>query len=186
MINKEKIRPIYTRLQGYLDQAPKLINPYDNTDDESLWIDFHKTLEELKELTQKNYTKFTIPLEPAYSGGNLMKISSYRAKLSGLINELYGEYFSDEISPMGKVPTTIIQQSQTQSQSTLIQLIVDISSKIEKGILDTEDQNEKDFLGKLKENLPTITNAIQLIGLMLNLANQYGISIFSLNKFFGL
>lgn len=182
---KDKVRPIYTELQGYLSQAPELRLPSDTSRDESLWNNFHKTLDELHELTDNDYDKFKIPLTQSSSGEyHYMDISSYRSNLGGLINRLYGECFSDEISPLGGVPNTIIQQTQSQSQTTLIQVVLDISSKIEKRLLETQSKAEKSFLEKLKAQLPNITSAVQALGMILNLANQAGVDISTLHKIF--
>lgn len=182
MMSKEKIRPIYSELQGYLAQAPK-------TDDsffqEKEWEQYNNTVDELNKLTDKDYNKFK--LEPARGGyGEIfVRLETYCQKLGGLIARLHGEYFSDEVVPFAEMPSTIITQSQNQNQSVHVQLLLEVNNLIhEKLNKAKEGSKEKKFLEKIKGSLASVKNVSQLVTLLVTSAHQLGITIEQLKDLF--
>ena len=128
---KEKIRPIYSELQGYLSQAPKKDNVFF---EEAVWERYNTTIHELNDVSGKNYDSYLV--NPRKWGEDLaVEVLDYRTKLGGLIARLHGEFFADESAPFSGMPTTIISQSQRQNQSFQIQMLLEIQSKIDEKII---------------------------------------------------
>ncbi len=178
-MEKEKIRPLYAELQGCLTQAP------DKTDwfgDKSIWEHYNGTVNLLNEVTGKNYSRYCISPEP---GKTAIRGSAYRQKIGALIAHLHGEYFSDEPAPFSGMPSTIITQTQQQSQSVLIQMIFDFQDKIEQSMGKyTDGSKEKTFLQKLKGSIRNITDFTQMVLAVSQLAKDCGISVEDLGKIF--
>ena len=61
-MDKEKIRPIYSELQGYLSQTP-LPDKSDIIHDASVWKQYNESIDELNEVTTKDYSRFRIEPE---------------------------------------------------------------------------------------------------------------------------
>lgn len=180
---KDKVRPIYSELQGYLSQAPVIKESYDTTDDKSLWQQFNNTIDELNSITGKDYSKFRII--PLHEQSDYIRISEYRTKVSGLISRLHGEYFADEIAPFSGSPATVITQNQTQQQSMHLIMLLEIQSKIDEKLNKNEVEGKgRDFLQTLKSTLSTIKDTTQLIQLILSTAKSFGITIEQLSKIF--
>ena len=100
---KDKIRPIYFELQGYLSQAPTRESGLIFED--RVWNQHNQTVDELEEISSKKYTRYRInPNVINWNGVNRPCITSqvYRTILGGLISRLHGEYFPDETSPINK------------------------------------------------------------------------------------
>jgi hypothetical protein len=95
---KDKVRPIYFELQGYLSQAPA---QKDNVIFESqVWIQHNITIDELETVTSKKYERYRLHPESSQYGSDAISIQAYRTILGGLISRLHGEYFPDEVSPI--------------------------------------------------------------------------------------
>lgn len=179
---KEKIRPIYFELQGYLSQAPELKNPADRTEDKTLWDQVNNTINELNTVSGKNYDNFK--LNPVFINQrgliphHAIKISAYRLKLGGLIARLHGEYFSDEPAPFSGMPTTVISQTQQQTQSFQVQMLLEIQSKIDERVSKfDEGSKERTFLEKIKSSLVSVKNITELIMLILATGKGLGLTI---------
>ena len=183
---KNKIRPIYQELQGYLSQTPVPDKPYITTEDESLWSQMNLAIDELNEITGKNYDRFKItPKGTAMSGTAYIELTAIRSKLGGLIDRLNGEYFSDEDRPFGRTPTTIITQSQAQEQSTQVVVLLEVQEKILERLKDNQiAPEEKRFLQKLKDNLSGVRDFIELIRLILITAQDTGLDLENLTRVF--
>jgi len=179
---KEKVRPIYSELQGYLSQAPKDENS--NIYNESIWAMVNDSVEELNQKTGSDYKKFKIsPLNGHF--GPEVQIKEYRAKLGGLISRLHGEYFFDEPTSFSGMPNTIITQHQIQNQATYVQVLLDIQSKIDEKLQEyKEESKEKTFLEKVKNSLSKIGNVVELIGLILKTGKEVGLTIEQILKVF--
>jgi hypothetical protein len=108
---------------------------------------------------------------------------TYRQKLGGLISHLHGKYFADERAPFSGGPSTIITQSQQQSQ--FIQMVLDMQSKIDEQMPHfSEGSKEKGFLQKLKSSLSSISDVTQLLNQLFKLAKEFGLNIDSVSKIF--
>lgn len=186
---KDKIRPTYSELQGCLSQAPVAKNPSDSTDDKTLWELFNITIDDLDKITGNDYNKYKISpntqrVEGYPNGITDIKISEYRTKLGGLISRLHGEFFYDEPAPFSGVPSTVVTQNQNQQQSTYITMLLEIQDKINAQLPETKTEEEKNFLQTVKSSLSTIKNATELIQIILNTANTFGIGIDKLQQIF--
>jgi len=186
---KEKIRPIYSELQGYLSQAPKLESLLDRSSDSVLWTQVNNAINELNSVSGKNYDNFKINPEFMNQSGMVshqyVKISAYRSKLGGLIARLHAEYFADEIVPFSGMPSTVITQQQTQSQVTYVQILLDIQSKIDEKLRGyKEGSNEKNFLEKVKDSLSKVGNIVELLALILRTGKEFGLTIEQVLKLF--
>lgn len=183
MAMKGKLRPIYHELQGYLSQAPA-----DGAVvfDSSVWELINQTIGELKSITNENYDRYKIKeLKTSQSGGQFMDSQAYRAKLAGLISRLHGQYFHDEPPPFTGMPSTVITQQQSQNQSTLIQILLDVRSKIDEKLREyTDESPQRTFLQKVKDPLSKVGNVIQLFSLIFNTAKEVGLSTEQLSKLF--
>ncbi len=185
---KDEVKPYYGQLKSMLSQAPPLTAI--NTNDSELWTTFNGVIEKLNHYTKEHkYNSFTlVPIHHAGGNGFLpstkLPISTYRAKLGGLIGFLHEEYYSNEPEPFSGTTGTIINQSQSQQQSQTIQLaVLQIQEKIlQKLTDDTLKPNERDFLTKFKESLPTITNIFQLLITLVKLAKEFGVDINTLSN----
>ena len=178
MAEKEKIRPIYSELQGYLSQAPSEKTTSDATYDSSIWNQFNAAIDELNNISGNNYDRFKIHPETGGAGVAHVYILTYRSKLGGLISRLHGEFFSDEAAPFSGMPTTIISQNQQQTQSFQIQMLLEIQSKIDEKIPKfDEGSKEKRFLERVKGSLASIGNITQLVTLLLKVAQDIGLTI---------
>lgn len=185
---KNKIRPIYSELQGYLTQAPP-IGEHGNTttSDDTLWKQFNITIDELNIITGKAFTKFKVIKIERGQNGQYIKVSNYRQKLGGLISHLYGEYFSDEQSPFSGMPSTIINQNQSQNQSQSLSIILELQEKIINEIpKHKEGTKERNFLEKFKPGLSTIKSVTDILSLALKIGADFGLDPATIRRLLGL
>ncbi len=179
---KEKVRPLYLELMGYLSQAPSLEHSY-YLSDATLWNQYHTTIDELNGLTKKDYKRFKISNILGRNNRQEIANSEYRNKLSGLIMRLYGEYFSDEVQPFSGQPSTIV--TQTNNQSVQVAILLDFQSFIDKKLYSADlEEKEKNFLQKVKNALPNIKSSVELVGLVISIAKDLGLNIEQIFKLF--
>lgn len=181
-IDKNRIKAIYGELQGYLSQTPKPNSPTDIFATNSSWERYNKAIEELSKITGGDYMRFLIRPK-RQDGYEIVHIEDYRQALNGFINTLHAQYFAEEPQPFGGSPTTVISQTQYQSQS--IQMLLDFQSKIDKTLQGLqEDSPKKKFLEKLKGSLSTIKNVTDLFSLVLKLAKDFNLKMSDLASIF--
>lgn len=173
---KEKIKPIYSELQGYLSQIPNKSDSYA----QELWNQPNKAIDELITISGKDYSRFkTSPLQGQL--GQFIRVESIRTNLGGLISKLYGEYFSDEQPPFSGMPSTIINQTQTQNQS--INILLEIQEKIISEIPNhKEGTKERTFLEKVKSTLPNIKTTTDIFSNILKIGSELGLHISDIIK----
>lgn len=186
---KDKIRPIYNELQGYLSQAPEASSGRERIyDDTSLVNQLNLSIQELEQITQKDYSRYKERIQTTpwdRSVRQFFDLLSYRSKLGGLISRLYGEYFSDESAPFSGMPSTIINQHQSQGQITHVQILLDFQSKIDEKIRNyTDGSKERTFLEKIKGALSHAGNVADLFRLILQIGKEVGLSIEEISKIF--
>lgn len=183
---KKKVRPLYNELQGYLNQAPTAKYLSETFDDRDQWEYMNRAIDRLNTVTGKNYDHFKI-VEGTFEGLNgrikVVRVTNLRTTLGGLINNLHGEYFFDEPSPLTGVPSTVITQYQNQQQSVNV-LILEMQRKIDEKLPTTEDEKEKGFLKKLQGVLPTVTTGIGLVKSVFDLAAQMGLDPHQISRLF--
>lgn len=185
MTNKEDIRPIYSELQGYLSQAPeeaKIQLIYDK----NLWDQANQAIDELSRISGEDYNRFKMTPGRLRSSARLtIEVGTYRTKLGGLISRLHAEYFSDEPTPGSGTPSTVFSQTQQQSQSFQIELLLQIQSKIDEKLHKFEEgSKERTFLEKLKGSLSSVKNIVGLIALLTKMASECGLTIEQLKELF--
>lgn len=179
---KDKIRPLYSELQGYLSQTPDYSSNQTEIYEESTWSQFHSTIDELNQVSGKSYDKFKVVSLNAHGGGAFVRIMEYRTKLGGIISRLHAEYFNDEPAPFSGMPSTIIQQNQNQSQN--IQVLLEIQSLIDKKLSDTTDVVEKSFLQRIKDSLASVKSVNDLLGLILSTGSSVGLTLEQITRLF--
>lgn len=187
MTVNNSIRPIYSEIQGYLSQAPNIEKvPY--IYEKPLWEQLNNVIDELNEKSGEDFSKFKITdfkqqkHEP-YS--QYIPTIDYRSKLNGLIMRLHGQYFSEEQSPFGGFPSTVVQQNQSQSQTMQITMILEFQSMIDRKLYGSElKPEEKSFLEKVKASLPAAKSTIELMNMCLSLAKSLGINLDQMTKLF--
>ena len=145
---KDKIRPIYSELQGYFSQAPEATCGEKESMTILLLVDqLNSSIQELEQVSQKTILaikrKFKTTPWNNNSARRYFDLLSYRSKLGGLISRLYGEYFSDELAPFSGMPSTVINQHQSQNQTTHVQILLDFQSKIDEKIKEHADGSKK-------------------------------------------
>lgn len=186
MVDRETVRPIYSELQGYLSSAPGNISTMAR--EKGLWEQINEAIEELEMVTKKDYSRFKpVPDEHTYVDGRayFLSAANYMPKLSGLISRLHGEYFSDEQAPFSDMPSTVISQTQQQSQSFQVELRLQIESKIDEQLSKLRPDDEKrGFLEKVKGALKSVRNATELIALLLRTGQEFGLSLEQLSELF--
>lgn len=180
---KEKIRPIYSELQGYLSQAPP-IGEHGNatTSDDTLWRQFNVTIEELNKISGEDFNKFRVTgMQMGSFNSQFIYVSNYRQKLGGLISHLHAKYFSDELPPFSGMPSTIINQTQAQNQS--ISIILNMQEKILSEISKhPEGSKERTFLEKIKSVLPTMKTGMDILSNILKIGSELGLNASEIHK----
>jgi hypothetical protein len=181
---KEKIRPIYQELQGYLLQIPVPEKPYEVIDSEDVWNRVNLAINELEDLSPHSYGKFKIHPEIRGQTG-FVNVTALRVNLGGLIDRLHAEFFSDEPNPFIGGPSTIISQEQSQEQTTNVVMLLDVHEKIVEKLNDEQtNPDERKYLETLKGGLSSAKSALGLINLILSTANTVGIELDKLTQIF--
>ena len=180
---EEKIKPIsliYYELQGYLKEAPKDGIIYDHGRIEER---VNNTIDELVSLGYQTYEKFKITIIPQNNYSSKPTIIStnaveYRSVLAGAISRLYQEFFSEKEPPLGITPSMIINQISNQEQKVIVTTTInELIETIDRNINKAQNENEKGFLKKLKNSLPSVKTCINIISLVLNIASEYNLKI---------
>ena len=184
-MDKEKIRSLYGEFIGYLSQLPMPKRNDVGLDDESLWTQYNDSVRLLSKVSGEDYSSFLIEPLNSHTFGPFIRLVTYRQKLGGLIAKLHREYFETEQAPFSGGPDVVISQTQQQSQSLFIQMLLDVQSRIDEKLPTLKDgSDEKGFLQKLKSTLSGVTNIVGLIAQILSLAKEYGISVDRLSELF--
>ncbi len=175
---KNEIRPIYSELQGYLSQISKSNESYETIRDPSVWKNLNSSIDELSELASADYSKFKIEPQKGQFNSLFVTLTEYRNKVGGLVAKIHGKFFSDEPTPFTNMPSTVISQQQSQTQSVDIKVILNLSEKINKEIGNYEEGTpERTFLEKVKEKLDEVKNNMDLIKIILEAGVFSGLAI---------
>lgn len=180
---QERIRPIYSELQGLLSQIPTDRN---YIREPNIWGHLNNLIGELIKVSgRQDFARFQVePVRSSTPNGTYVHGMEYRTKISGLISRLHGEYFQNDPAPFSGTPATNITQISNQHQAMSVQILLDIQSKIDKNLNETKDTTEKTFLETVKQKLATVGNVAQLITLILETANNLGLSVDKLYHLF--
>ena len=181
---RNKVRPIYSELQGFLLAAPDP-NKTSRVRELSLGQKVNQSIIELNEITGKNYDKYKIENRHEIinrTSAVFINPREYQSQLTSLIQKLKGEYFYDEVT--GNGPNTVINQTQFQSQqqSIVVELALTIAEK--KADYPTGTP-ERTFLDALGEKLKTTKTISEVIATILDLATKAGVWLDFLLKIFG-
>lgn len=182
----EKIRPIYSELQGYLSQAPTFSESNGVTYDRSLWEQLNLIVDELSSITDVDYNRFKIVSIPSsHSGPGFIRTSEYRSKLNGLICKLHAEYFNSEPAPFsGSQNSLNITQNQQQSAHAQIVMLLEFQELINSKLTQATDDKEKSFLESMKSKLRDVKSLGELIQILVSTAKAFGLSIGDLVRLF--
>jgi len=189
-MDKEKIRSMYSELQGYLSQTLVPEKGYEVIDDNGFTDNLNAIIEELNELTGNDYNrnKLIKKSRQTLSGSvYYVNVVEYRNKIGGLISRLHSEFFKDEPPPFSGMPNTSINvtQDQRQSQSVAVEIAFEmgtlIGGKIEKY---KEGSPERNFLEKLKDSLHGIKTASELVTTIIGVASNVGLALDKLKGIF--
>ena len=172
---KEQVRPLYGQLQGLLKGLPNRDGYFRG---EESWLLYHQVIEELNNITGKDYNLFKVKTDGVGQGASV-DLEAYRTQVSSLISRLQGEFFHEEPAD-GSTPSTIINQNQTstQNQSTNIQIALDIQGRVSEKIEDhKEGSQERSFLEKLKGKLNGVNGFFGALKVILDTAKDYGLTL---------
>lgn len=177
---KEEVRSLYAELQGYLSQVPVGVSETSWTQDRSLWTQLNHVVEQLNQLTGKDYSRFKItPVHRRVTQNSspyeTVRYSTYKASLGALIAKIHVEYFRDEEEPPFRtMPNTVINQTQTQTQS--LNVILEIQEKLITEIpKHKEGSKERTFLEKVKTALPSIKTGTDILSSVLKIGAEVGL-----------
>lgn len=179
---REKVRPLYSELQGYLHQAP---DPEKNKvayrghgEGSNLSEQLNNTIDELNTVTSQDFSRFKVNPVRWGDSGTAIHLDEYRTKLSGLISRLHGEFFFDQTPPFGGTPSTVINQSQSQVQSMSVQILLELQSKIDEKLNNSElDPKKKTFLERIKQSLAATKDIVSLLKLIFKTGKDLGLGI---------
>jgi hypothetical protein len=191
-MDKEKVREIYSELQGYLSQFPIGDSPDRSIDDDDYSKNINSLVLELNRLTEEDFSRFNIGVHSIKYAGRTeviheIKISEYRTKVMGLIKILHSKFFQSEHEPFSSSPSTVNINSQHQEQSQVqnIKLLIDVSKVITKNLNNAETTaEEKTFLYEVEKVLPTINGGLDLLQKVSSIATKAGIAIAAVSKLF--
>ena len=179
---KRKILPIYKELQGYLSGCPKTDHgPYQ--DDYHYSKQLQDAINRLCLIEGDDYTRFQLTVHPWRDGGtSRIDLNEYRMKLNGLIMHLKGKYFPEEADPFSGTPMVTVNQAQV----TQVTMLLDVQNLIDKRLYrEVLKPEEKTFLEKIKDALPAVKTATELLALIIKTAKDTGIDIHTIAKAFG-
>ena len=83
------------------------------------------------------------------------------------------------------MPSTIINQHKSKNQTTHVQILLDLQSKIDEKIKNyTEGSKEKTFLDKVKSVLSRVGSVTDLFTLILKTGKEIGLTLDDIFKMF--
>lgn len=178
---KEKVRPIYEELKGYLKDFPTSFSQ----ENSFYWTSVDKCIDRLKELTNEDYSRFRLTVKrDGRSVGEYILRDEYKAKVNGLIGSLKGTFFNDEDT----LGNSLISVSQIQNVH--VTMLLEVNTMIDKQLFGENANSlkpeERSFLQKVKDQLPTIKTAAELLALVVKTAQESGLDIHTVAKAFGM
>jgi len=184
MAKQEDIRPIYHELQGYVSKAPSS-DGVSYIHDAELWESANQAIEELNKISGEDYNRFKmVPQKRGQGTGYILEQNTYRGKLAGLIARLHGQYFASEPAPFSGMPSTVISQTQVQSQ-TQTQMVLNLQSKIDEQLRNLEPGDKRHtFLEKVKGALASVKDYAGVLALYITTAHEVGLTLEELLELF--
>ncbi len=182
---KQKVQPIYKQLQGYLGQAPTAEKGYYEYNS-FYWTTLNNCIEQLNKITGDDYSQFQVTVIPMQEGDDeKIERNEYRMQINGLIMYLKGTYFPEESDPFGGNPLVSVNQS----QNVQVTMLLEFTTLIDKVLYGENGKNlkpeEKTFLEKVKNELPSVKTAAELLATVIKMAKDSGLDIHAVAKLFG-
>lgn len=179
MKDKDKIRPLYSRLQGYLKQLPEGQNINSTLKNQPLCDNINLTLDQVSAINSidLNIHRFTDVDYVNWNGKPHVAITSLRSKLGGIIAELHGTYFYDEPAPFSGMPHMVINQTSQQNQNVYVTIREELSKLVDSNMSKAKSNEEVNFLTQIREGLGTINNMADICTLILRIATSAGITL---------
>jgi|GEM_PF-3273901 hypothetical protein len=171
---RDKVRPLYGDFIGLMSAAP---DPKEGALFYSAhtWEIYHSKVDKLQEITGESFEEYKVtPKGQEDVSDSYVYINEYRSKLSALWNTLYYRFYSEENPPFSGTPATVVHQSQSQSQSMIVdvrQFIISKEAKYTKG------SDERKLLEKVKGSLDNVKNGVELVKLFISTAKSLGLSL---------
>ncbi len=169
------IRSIYTELKAYQSSIAKNMSIYES----STWERINTLIDKLSEHTGDNdYNAFKLDSK---NDGHATYVSyeQYQSKITGVIGKIEGVYGIITTNPVKSTNYQLIN-SQTQSQTQEIIMLLDFQSKLDAKLYDKSlnlTSVEENFLKKIKSGISNIKDYSSLVLLILTHAKELGITI---------
>jgi len=179
--NTKEVKGAYEELKGVLSS----IENKDSWFDDNGFADHaNRVITRVGSLCSEITDIESYKIRPEYiqQRGNIIEPIPTKAKLKSLIGRIKGIYELEESS--ANTGHTFIQ---TQQQQMNIELLLDVRGQIDKHLQDySKDQPERKFLEEVKSKLSTVKSAIDVLRLIISTAKEYGVSLATLLKIFGM
>ncbi len=131
-----------------------------------------------------NMQSYNLTTERLNDGRVIVQTTQAKQKLLSLIGRIEGEYSIEDY--MTNTGHTFIQ-NQTQSQSQILNLTLEMQAKILAEIpKHAEGTKERTFLEKLKETLPLVKNTTDILSSTLKIGSELGLDPATMHKILGL
>lgn len=186
---KENIRPIYSGLKGYLVVVSDEKNIWDEAAT-SICDQLNETIDELNSVTGQDYSRFKVNTRVvSWNFGTTRIVVDtlvYKNNLSGLINRIQGEFFSDEPTSPNQTGV-VINNNQTQSQTQTLAITLEFQEKLLSQIPKyAEGTKEKSFLEKLKSSLSSVKTLTDILSNVLKIGGDLGLNPATIHTLLGL
>lgn len=171
----EIIRSIYTELRAYQSNIAKNMAIYEN----STWERFNSLIDRLSNHTgDVDYNVFKLFCK---NDGYVTHVNyeQYQSKINGVIGKIEGVYGTISTNEIKSTNYQLIN-SQTQSQTQEIVMLLNFQSKLDSKLYDKSlnlTPKEKNFLEKIKSSISNIKDYSSLVLLILTHAKELGLTI---------
>lgn len=179
--NTKEIKGVYEELKGVLSSIENKDSWFD---DNSFSNHANRVISRVGTLCPEINDIDSYKIQPEYiqQRGNIIQPIPAKAKLKSLIGRIRGSYEMED-SAVNTGHTFI----QTQQQQMNIELLLDVRGQIDKHIQEySKEQPERKFLEEVKSKLSTVKSAIDVLRLIISAAKEFGISLATLLKIFGM
>ena len=184
MADNVQLRALYDELLGILAQTPTGQGCLQVA---KFWELYHQTVSRLETETGEDFSRFRAKTHKDELGYLCTDIVPFRQKIETLITRLYDKYSPHPNPPFsGRPPSNInVSTNVSESQAVDVQMILDFQSAVDKKVNSLpDDSKEKQWWGKVKGSLGTMTSLAQLVGMLINSAQEYGLTIDQLQGLF--
>lgn len=183
---KDLIRPLYGQLAGLLEQLPTETGKIGPIYANEVVTQQADVIERLKELTGEDYERFKIISRDERNEGELfVHVLALRSQVAGLIGYVGSKYYNDEQKVAAPGTQLVVQQTQTQEQTAVIQLQGEIENLIRRREAEhQEGTKERDFFKQLGQMVSTARSGVEVIAAAVALAEKLGLSLSFLRQVF--